>query len=134
MRRQGRATEDARLAIELLVGPEVLTGSTRLKAGTATKLALNMISTATMVRLGRVWGNLMVDVRATNAKLQDRAKRIICRQMDLEAAQAESLLLAAGGRVKVALVMARKQVGVLEAERLLEQSQGHLRPLLGQPR
>src|SRR5690606_27226050 len=70
--------------VELLVGPEVVTGSTRMKAGTATKLALNMISTTAMVQLGKAWGNLMVDLRATNAKLRDRAIRILTAQLDIE--------------------------------------------------
>lgn len=120
--------------IELIVGPEVITGSTRMKAGTATKLALNMISTTTMVQLGKAWGNLMVDLRATNNKLRDRALRMLSYQCRLERDAAAQLLDAAHGRVKVALVMHHKQVNAAEAEQLLEQTEGKLRPLLGPPR
>jgi N-acetylmuramic acid 6-phosphate etherase len=120
--------------VELLVGPEVVTGSTRLKAGTATKLALNMISTTAMIQLGKVWGNLMVDVRATNAKLRDRALRIIASQAELDREQAAQVLEEAGGSVKLALVMARRKVDAARAAELLEQHQGRLRPILGSPR
>jgi N-acetylmuramic acid 6-phosphate etherase len=120
--------------IELPVGPEVVTGSTRMKAGTATKLVLNMITTTTMVQLGKVWGNLMVDVRATNAKLRDRAARILLSQTSLNRTAALHLLDQAGGSVKLALVMAIKQVDAEEARRLLDAHQGQLRPLLGPPK
>ncbi len=120
--------------VELLVGPEVITGSTRMKAGTATKLALNMISTTTMVQLGKAWGNLMVDVRATNAKLVDRALRVLCSQTDLDREAAADLLDRAGGSTKLALVMAKLKVDAHEARRRLEASQGKLRPILGPPR
>jgi N-acetylmuramic acid 6-phosphate etherase len=121
-------------AIELVVGPEVVTGSTRMKAGTATKLALNMISTTVMIQLGKTWGNLMVDLRATNAKLRDRALRMITSQCNVDRDHAEHLLDAADGKVKLALVMARLNIEKLEAQNLLEQHQGHLRPILGPPR
>lgn len=121
-------------AIELLVGPEVVTGSTRMKAGSATKLALNMISTTTMIQLGKVWGNLMVDLRATNAKLRDRALRILSTQTDLDRDAAGELLDAADGRVKLALVMARMKVDADEARSLLTQHGGRLRPILGPPK
>jgi len=120
--------------VEVLVGPEVVTGSTRLKAGTATKLVLNMISTTVMVQLGKTWGNLMVDLRATNAKLRDRALRIITGQTDLDRDAAAALLDDAGGRVKLALVMARRGVKATEAQLLLEKHDGKLRPILGSPR
>lgn len=120
--------------IELLVGPEVVTGSTRMKAGTATKLALNMITTVSMVQLGKVWGNLMVDLRATNAKLIDRAVRIIVGQTNLAREDALALLEKAGGSVKIALVMARREVDRASAERLLSASDGQLRKILGPPR
>ena len=120
--------------VELIVGPEVLTGSTRLKAGTATKLALNMISTATMVQLGKTWGNLMVDLRATNAKLRDRALRILMHQLELEREDAQEWLDAAEGRVKTALVMYHKDLDPEEAEALIDQHGGKLRPILGAPR
>jgi len=122
--------------VELLVGPEVLTGSTRMKAGTATKLALNMISTTTMVQLGKAWGNLMVDVRASNIKLRDRAARIITSQTGLSRDQALALLDQAQGRVKHALVMAKRRVGYEEADGLLVQAFGQgkkLRDLIGNP-
>ncbi|GAB4108672.1 MAG: N-acetylmuramic acid 6-phosphate etherase [Phycisphaeraceae bacterium] len=121
-------------SIELIVGPEVVTGSTRLKAGTATKLALNMISTITMVQLGKVWGNLMVDLKASNEKLTDRAIRIICSQTDLDRARAAELLIRAGGMVKTALVMELRSVSAEQANRLLAEHNGQLRPILGPPR
>jgi len=120
--------------IELIVGPEVVTGSTRLKAGTATKLALNMITTIAMVQLGKVWGNLMVDLCASNVKLQDRAIRIICSQTDLDREQAGALLHRADERVKVALVMDRQGISAEQADRLLDEHNGQLRPILGPPR
>jgi N-acetylmuramic acid 6-phosphate etherase len=88
-----------------VVGPEVVTGSTRMKAGTATKLVLNMISTAAMVRLGKTFGNLMVDLQPKNAKLCDRSQRILAALTDLPPAEANQLLVAAGGELKVAIVM-----------------------------
>ena len=120
--------------IELLVGPEVLTGSTRMKAGTATKLALNMITTSAMLQQGKAWGNLMVDMRATNAKLHDRAMRILTSQTDLPRDRAANLLEQAGGRVKLALVMARLKCSAHEAQAQLDEHHGKLRPLLGPPR
>lgn len=121
-------------AVELIVGPEVVTGSTRLKAGTATKLALNMISTATMVQLGKTWGNLMVDLRATNVKLVDRALRILTQQLGVDRAEASTLLDAADGRAKLALVMSRKDLDAEAAEALIEKHGGRLRPILGPPK
>jgi N-acetylmuramic acid 6-phosphate etherase len=94
----------ADLAVEVIVGPEVITGSTRLKAGTAQKLVLNAISTATMVRLGRTYGNLMVDVRGGSAKLADRAVRIVALATGRSREEAEAALAAAGGEVKTAIV------------------------------
>ena len=107
-------------------GPEVITGSTRLKAGTATKLALNTISTALMVRLGKVYGNLMVDVRASNAKLRDRAARIISTLTEATRDEAFVLLDATGGQVKPAVVMRRLHVSADQAQRLLTAADGHL--------
>jgi N-acetylmuramic acid 6-phosphate etherase len=95
---------DADLAIEVVVGPEVITGSTRLKAGTAQKLVLNAISTAVMVRLGRTYGNLMVDVRGGSAKLADRSVRIVALATGRPREEAEAALAAAGGEVKTAIV------------------------------
>jgi N-acetylmuramic acid 6-phosphate etherase len=93
------------VVIAVLVGPEVVTGSTRMKAGTATKLVLNTVTTGAMIRLGKVYGNLMVDLRATNRKLQDRSERILMEMLDLERDDARSLLEASGGSVKTAMVM-----------------------------
>ncbi|MEX0744643.1 MAG: N-acetylmuramic acid 6-phosphate etherase [Phycisphaeraceae bacterium] len=121
-------------AIELPVGPEAIAGSTRMKAGTATKLALNMISTTVMIQLGKTWGNLMVDLRASNAKLRERAVSILTQQTDLTRDAAARLLDDTAGSVKLALVMARLNLTADEARRQLDASQGHLRPLLGPPR
>ncbi len=93
------------VVIAPLVGPEVVTGSTRMKAGTATKLVLNMITTGAMIRLGKVYGNLMVDLRATNQKLRDRSERILMETLDLQRDDARDLLARAGGSVKTAMVM-----------------------------
>ena len=120
--------------IELLVGPEVLTGSTRMKAGSATKLALNMISTTAMLQLGKAWGNLMVDLNASNAKLLDRSIRIVSGQAKITREEAADVLTKAEGRVKPALVMAIKGVELAEEKRLLDEHEGKLRPILGPPR
>lgn len=120
--------------VELIVGPEVVTGSTRLKAGTATKLALNMITTTTMVQLGKTWGNLMVDLRATNDKLVDRATRILMHQLQIDRGAAGELLKQADGRVKLALVMHAKDLDAAEAQDLIDEHGGKLRPILGSPR
>jgi N-acetylmuramic acid 6-phosphate etherase len=109
------------------VGPEVITGSTRMKAGTATKLVLNTITTATMVRLGKVYGNLMVDLRASNAKLRDRAARIVQEVTGLSRPPALRLLVRAGGSVKLALVMHARGVDLAKAKRLLAACKGQLR-------
>ena len=92
-------------AIVAITGPEVVTGSTRLKAGTATKMILNMLTTGAMIRWGKVWGNLMVDLQATNLKLRDRSERILVEVCDISRNEARALLTAAGGRVKTAIVM-----------------------------
>lgn len=107
-------------------GPEVLTGSTRLKAGTATKLTLNTISTTLMIRSGRVYENLMVDLRATNDKLRDRAARIIMTLTPLDRTAALALLAAAGGAVKTAIVMHRCAVDRAPAEQRLAECGGRL--------
>jgi N-acetylmuramic acid 6-phosphate etherase len=122
---------DADHLLLLATGPEVLTGSTRLKAGTATKLALNTISTALMVRAGKVYGNLMVDVRATNAKLRDRAARIVSTLTGLERSAAFALLDRAGGSAKTAVVMARLSLERPDAEGRLAQANGRLDLTLG---
>ena len=119
------------LEIRLPTGPELLAGSTRLKAGTATKLVLNTISTLAMVRLGKVHGNLMVDVRAlANRKLIDRGERLVMRLADVDRAAARELLQKANGRVKVAVVMARHRLGPAEARGRLEAAGGFLRQAL----
>jgi N-acetylmuramic acid 6-phosphate etherase len=114
----------------LETGPEVLTGSTRMKAGTATKMVLNAISTTLMIRSGRVYENLMVDMRATNAKLTDRALRIVSALSSLSRSEALALLERAGGVVKTALVMQRLDVPRAEAERLLSDCGGELARVL----
>lgn len=120
--------------VALMVGPEVVTGSTRMKAGSATKLALNMITTAAMVRRGKVWGNLMVDLKASNVKLRDRALRILTGQTDASAEQAALALDLAGGRVKPALLMLRLGLSLAQADAKLLDSDGRLGPILGPPR
>lgn len=116
--------------ITLDTGPEVLTGSTRMKAGTATKMVLNMISTTLMVRDGRVYENLMVDLRATNEKLRDRAARIIAELTDLSRPAALDLLDQARGIVKVALVMHHRHLTRELAEQLLIEKKGYLGSIL----
>lgn len=120
----------ARIAIEIVTGPEVLTGSTRLRAGTATKLVLNMLSTSAMVKLGKVYGNLMVDVQPTNAKLRQRAIRIVTESTGVDASAAEALLQDAGWQVKTAVVMGLSGVDAATAQQRLQQSQGHVRHAL----
>ena len=110
-----------------VVGPEVVTGSTRMKAGTATKLILNTITTGAMIRLGKTYGNLMVDLRATNAKLRDRSERIVSEVTSLDRANARALLDRAGGRVKVALVMHALGVDASDAVVRLEGAGGVIR-------
>lgn len=115
------------------VGPEVVTGSTRMKAGTATKLVLNMISTATMVRLGKTYGNLMVDLQPKNAKLRDRTLRILGAITGLDPEAGRARLEAANGELKVALVMELRQVDVDEARALLAHHHGVVRHAVGAP-
>lgn len=122
----------AELAIEVLVGPEFIAGSTRLKAGTAQKLVLNMLSTLTMVRLGKTYGNLMVDVRVTNEKLRDRATRIVEQAAGVDTAAAAAALDSAGEDAKVAVTMLRAGVGAEEARARLAAADGHLRRALGE--
>jgi len=112
----------ARIVIPLRVGPEVLAGSTRLKAGTATKLTLNTLTTATFARLGKVHGNRMVDLQPRSAKLRARAIRLVSELGDVGPARARHLLAEAAGRAKVAIVMARRSVGAAEARRRLREA------------
>ncbi|HET9013208.1 MAG TPA: N-acetylmuramic acid 6-phosphate etherase, partial [Gemmatimonadaceae bacterium] len=121
------------VTILVLVGPEVVTGSTRMKAGTATKLVLNTLTTAAMIRLGKTYGNLMVDLRAWNDKLIDRSERIVMETTGLPRPEARGVIDAADGKVKTAIVMARRRVSRDEAERLLEQHEGRLRAIVGDP-
>ncbi len=116
--------------IEPVPGPEILTGSTRLRAGTATKLTLNMISTAVMVKLGHVYGNLMVNVQPTNQKLEDRARRIIQEATGVTYQQAAELLDRAGRSVRTAIIMQKEQISREEAETLLARAQGKIREAL----
>jgi N-acetylmuramic acid 6-phosphate etherase len=116
----------ADIAITPVTGPEVITGSTRLKAGTATKLVLNMISTAAMIRLGHVFGNLMVNVRPVNSKLAERARRIVSLAADVPGDEAARLLDEAGGDVKAAILMARYGATRDEAFRKLGAAHGRI--------
>lgn len=116
--------------IEVVVGPELLTGSTRLKAGTAQKLVLNMISTITMIRLGKTYGNLMVDVRASNDKLRARSRRIVALATGASDEETEAALAATDGEVKNAILTILGGVDGPTAARLLTESQGHLRAAL----
>src|SRR6266850_807027 len=115
------------------VGPEALTGSTRMKAGTATKLVLNTLSTGAMIRQGRAYGNLMVDLMAMSAKLRDRGERIVMEVCGLDRGAARRAIEAAGGSVKLAIVMAKRGVGKAEAERLLADAGGFVRRAVGDP-
>lgn len=125
----GRAAD---LAIEVEVGPEVLTGSTRLKSGTAQKLILNMISTASMVRTGKVYQNLMVDVMQNNEKLHTRAENIVMDATGVTRGEARSAIDAAGGSVKVAITMLLADCSAGEARSRLEKAGGHVRAAIGQ--
>jgi N-acetylmuramic acid 6-phosphate etherase len=118
------------IPIELLVGPEILAGSTRLKAGTATKMVLNMLSTGAMVRLGKTHGNLMVDVRANSQKLRQRAVRLVRRLAEVDGDRASELLAACGFEVKTAVVMHRRGVSAAVARERLGSASGRLRPAL----
>jgi N-acetylmuramic acid 6-phosphate etherase len=119
------------VVIAPLVGPEVITGSTRMKAGTATKMVLNTITTGAMVLLGKVYGNLMVDLQVTCEKLRDRGERILIETLGLDRAEAAELLESAGGHVKTALVMESRGVGALDARRALDEAGGLLARVVG---
>jgi N-acetylmuramic acid 6-phosphate etherase len=120
----------AEVTIELLVGPEVVVGSTRMKAGTVTKMVLNMITTASMVQLGKTYGNLMVDVQPKSAKLRDRAKRIVVQIAEVSEEKAQELLEQSGWDVKASIVMEKKGLGLKDSKELLEKSNGFLREAL----
>lgn len=120
-------SKHADIAIEVLCGPEVITGSTRMKAGTATKLVLNMISTGAMVKLGHVYGNLMVNVQQTNEKLRDRARRIVEQALEIPPEDARQLLMKAAGEVKTAIAMHLLGVDAAAARERLQGANGNLR-------
>ncbi len=128
--RRGVPRDAADVHIAAVVGPEVITGSTRLRAGTATKLILNMLTVATMVRLGKVYENLMVDVQTRSDKLVARAKRIVSELAGVSESDAGKLLKASGGSAKVAIVMARRGLTREPAVRLLARHEGMLRGAL----
>jgi N-acetylmuramic acid 6-phosphate etherase len=126
-------TETCDVLILPVVGPEVLTGSTRMKAGTATKLVLNTITTGAMIRLGKVYGNLMVDLQAASDKLVDRGERIVMECASVDRAGARAAIERAGGSVKLAIVMARLKVGADEARKTLAKAGGFVRRAVGDP-
>jgi N-acetylmuramic acid 6-phosphate etherase len=119
------------LVIRPVVGPEIVSGSTRMKAGTATKLVLNMLTTGTMIRLGKTYGNLMVDLRATNQKLTERTRRIVKMLTGLDDTEALALLDRCGGELKTSVIAHSRGVSAEEARRLLDAAKGQLRGALG---
>src|SRR6185369_16329571 len=123
--------ELAEIGIALLVGPEVISGSTRLKAGTAQKMVLNMISTAVMIRLGKTYSNLMVDVQPKNAKLRQRARRIVAEATGLEVEQASARLSACDGEVKTAIVATLAGISPELARIKLQETAGFVRKAIG---
>ena len=126
-----RASVD--LVVHIEVGPEIVTGSTRLKAGTATKLALNILTTGAMVRLGKTYGNLMVDLQATNAKLRDRGERIVMEVLGVDRRTAREALKQAGGAVRTAIVMLHEGLTHEGAESRLLEVDRRLRGIVGPP-
>ncbi|HOP38343.1 N-acetylmuramic acid 6-phosphate etherase [Mesotoga prima] len=125
-----RLTELADVTIAVRTGPEVITGSTRLKAGTAQKMVLNMISTITMVKVGRVFGNYMIGVKILNRKLVDRATRIVSEISDLSYEESEKILEASGREVPLAILMALTGLGKEKCEESLKRNRGHVRSAL----
>ncbi len=124
---------DCDIAILPITGPEVVTGSTRLKAGTATKMVLNMLTTGAMVRLGKTYGNLMVDLRATNEKLKDRAERMLITTCGVERDAARALLVRADGSVKLAIVMHKLGVDADTARARIAAGGGVIRRVIAEP-
>ena len=122
----------AEIAITPTPGPEVVTGSTRMKSGTAQKMVLNMLSTGAMIKLGKVYGNLMVDVKPTNEKLVERCKRIVCQATGVDYDTATKALEQCGYRAKVAIVMLKTGGDVHDAERRLEAHEGRVAPAVGE--
>ena len=132
--RDGKLIARTDISIAPIVGPEILSGSTRMKAGTATKMVLNMLSTGAMVRLGKTYGNLMVDLRASNTKLANRAERIVASITNLSREQARELLNRCDGEVKTAVVAQLNEISPSEARKMLEAANGHLRRALDMTR
>lgn len=130
--RQSPLAKAAHIAITPDVGPEVLTGSTRLKAGTAQKMVLNMLSTATMVRLGHAYENLMIDLTKTNRKLRDRAKRILVEATGKTVSEAEQALRKSDHNLRIALIMLKRGFSADRARRTLQAADGNLRRALGE--
>ena len=128
--RDSQIATRSNICITPVVGPEIVSGSTRMKAGTATKMVLNMLTTGAMIRLGKTYGNLMVDLRATNTKLADRARRIVRAVTNLTENESERLLKDSGGEVKTAIVRHYTGYSPIEARQLLSASQGHLKTAL----
>ena len=122
----------AEIAITPTPGPEVVTGSTRMKSGTAQKMVLNMLSTGAMIKLGKVYGNLMVDVKPTNAKLVERCKCIVCEATGVDYDTATEALEKCGYRAKVAIVMLKTGSDVHEAEQRLEAHEGRVAQAVGE--
>jgi len=131
-KRVGTSVENADIVIAVVVGPEVVAGSTRMKAGTAQKLVLNMITTTAMVRLGKTYQNWMVDLRSTSAKLRERSRRILALTAGLSYEEAGRILAKSGGSVKRALVMARLGCTAKEADQRLAEAQGFVHRALGE--
>ncbi|SFM07303.1 N-acetylmuramic acid 6-phosphate etherase [Paenibacillus sp. 1_12] len=126
-----RLSEAAQYAIEVPVGPEIVTGSTRLKAGTATKMVLNMITTTAMIKLGKVYGNLMVNVQSSNLKLRDRIVRIVMEAADVDQATAESHVLQSDGDARVAILMIKFGIGKVRALQALQVNNDHFGEAVG---
>lgn len=124
----------AEVAIEALPGPEVVTGSTRMKAGTAQKLILNMLSTGAMIKIGKVYGNLMVDVQASNEKLVERCKRIVCQATGVDRSRAEDLLNLTEYDVKLAILLEKTGLATDQAAQLLQAADGYLQRAIDQSR
>jgi N-acetylmuramic acid 6-phosphate etherase len=122
--------EEVDVIIRPITGPEVITGSTRMKAGTATKLVLNTLTTASMIKMGKVYENLMVDLQVKNEKLKDRAERIIMTITDLDRDSAQKLLAKAKGNVKTAIVMHKMQIDYEDAKKKLNECEGFVRKVL----
>lgn len=116
----------SQISISPVVGPEVVTGSTRLKAGTAQKLVLNMLSTGTMIKLGKVYGNLMVDVRATNEKLIERAKNIVCEATNIDRESCENILISTNYDVKLTIFMILSGLSIDDARQKLHENDGYI--------